>query len=213
MGRLRNPKRERFAVEVASMVPVGRAYVLAGYRDSSWARPNGSRLAYEPQVAARIEELRGEFRKSAALSVEYLQALLLPVAEANVLDFFKSENGELVPKPISELKREHTAALAAIKVDKTGTVELKFHNKTEAVNVLLRSIGAITERHEHDHAYAFGTGLGERLDRARQRLANLRLEDQRALADALESFSGEDKRVLADGVECLPEDPDEAKGG
>ena len=46
-----------------------------------WARPNGSRLAHEPEVAAWIEELRGEFRKSAALSVEYLQALLLPVAE------------------------------------------------------------------------------------------------------------------------------------
>jgi hypothetical protein len=149
MGRLRNPRRERFAVEVASMVPVDRAYVLAGYRDSLWARPNGSRLAHQPEVAARIEELRGEFCKSAALSVEYLQALLLPVAEANVLDFFKTENGKLVPKPISELKREHTAALAAIKVNEAGALELKFHSKTEAINMLLRSIGAIVDRHDH----------------------------------------------------------------
>jgi hypothetical protein len=45
-GRLRNPKHERFAVEVASMVPVARAYVLAGYPDTEFARPNGSRLAH-----------------------------------------------------------------------------------------------------------------------------------------------------------------------
>jgi Terminase small subunit len=120
MGRLRNPKRERFAIEVASMTPVDRAYVLAGYCDSQWARPNGSRLAHEPEVAKRIQELRDEFRASAALSVEYLQRLLLPVAEANVLDFLKFENDKLVPKNLSELKREHTAALAAIKVDEEG---------------------------------------------------------------------------------------------
>jgi hypothetical protein len=118
------------------------------------------------------------------LSVEYLQALLLPVAEANVLDFFKSEDGRLVPRPISELKRDHTAALAAIKVDKSGALELKFHNKTEAVNVLLRSIGGIVEKHEHD----VGRGLAERLDAARLRLEQLSLEDQRVLADTLEAL-------------------------
>jgi phage terminase small subunit len=177
--------------------------VLAGYRDSPWARPNGSRLAHEPEVAARIEELRSEFCKSAALSVEYLQALLLPVAEANVLDFFKIENGDIVPKPVSELKREHTAALAAIKMDSDGTVELKFHNKTEAVNVLLRSIGAMVERHEHA---VFGSR--GRLDWVSERLANLRVEDQRAFANVLESLSAQDQQALVDIVEVLPEDPD-----
>jgi phage terminase small subunit len=184
MGRLRNPKRERFAVEVASMTPLDRAYVLAGYRDSQWARPNGSRLAHEPEVAKRIQELRDEFRASAALSVEYLQRLLLPVAEANVLDFFKFENDKLVPKNLSELKREHTAALAAIKVDEEGTVDLKFHNKNEAVNILLRSIGGIVEKHEYDAK----PGLADRLNAARLRLENLGIEDQRVLADALEAL-------------------------
>jgi phage terminase small subunit len=126
------------------MTPLDRAYVLAGYLHRQWARPNGSRLAHQPQVAKRIQELRDEFRVSAALSVEYLQRLLLPVAEANVLDFFKTVNGRLVPKHLSELKRDHTAALAAIKVEEGGTVDLKFHNKNEAINVLLRSIGGIS---------------------------------------------------------------------
>jgi hypothetical protein len=148
-GRLRNPKHERFAVEVASMVPVARAYVLAGYPDTEFARPNGSRLAHEPKVAARIQELRDEFSKNAALSVEYLQALLLQVATANVLDFFKNENGKLVPKPLSELDHDQGAAVAAIKVGEPSTLELKFYNKIDAINVLLKSIGAITEKHDH----------------------------------------------------------------
>jgi hypothetical protein len=148
-GRLRNPKHERFAVEVASMVPVARAYVLAGYPDTEFARPNGSRLAHEPKVAARIQELRDEFSKNAALSVEYLQALLLQVATANVLDFFKTENGKLVPKPLSELDHDQGAAVAAIKVGDPSTLELKFYNKIDAINVLLKSIGAIVDRHDH----------------------------------------------------------------
>jgi hypothetical protein len=88
-------------------------------------------------------------------------------------------------------QREHTAALAAIKIEGTGTMELKFHNKTEAVNVLLRSIGAIIERHEHDHTIF--PGLGERLNRARERRLAL---DHRAPVNGLEGLPEQDHRVL-----------------
>jgi len=143
MGRLRNPRRERFAVEVASMVPVDRAYLAAGYRSKpQWARPNGSKLAHTPEVAARIDELREEFKASCALSIEYLQQCLLPAAEANALDYFEDDG----PKKISALTREQAAAISAIKFNDEGSVaELKFHSKPEAVNTLLRSLGAIKE--------------------------------------------------------------------
>ena len=170
------------------MTPVDRAYVLAGYRDTQWARPNGSRLAHLPEVAKRIEELREEFKASTALSVEYLQRQLLPTAEANMLDFFHFEDGRPRLRKLADLKREHGAAIAAVKVADDGTVEVKLHNKTEAVNVLLRSIGAMVERHEHDHAVAMSPG--DRL------LASLSPEGQRVLADALEAMSEQNQPGL-----------------
>jgi hypothetical protein len=188
MGKLRNPRRERFAVEVASMVPVDRAYLAAGFRSKpEWARPNGSKLAHIPEVAARISELRSEFAAGCALSVEYLQAKLLPAAELNIIDFFDADDKI---KPISKLSRDQGAAVQSVKLHEDGTVaELRFVPKDAAVNTLLRSIGAFTEHHIHDVAVPL-PGLADRLRAARERfatqLAVLSDDDQFALAKALE---------------------------
>jgi hypothetical protein len=188
MARLRNPRRERFAVEVASMVPVDRAYLAAGFRSKAeWARPNGSKLAHVPEVAARISELRSEFVVGCALSVEYLQAKLLPAAELNIIDFFEADDKI---KPISKFSRDQGAAVASVKLHENGAVaELRFVPKDAAVNTLLRSIGAFTEHHIHDVAVPL-PGLAERLRSARERfatqLAVLSDDDQFALAKALE---------------------------
>jgi hypothetical protein len=68
-------------------------------------------------------------------------------------------------------------------VDEKGAIELKLHNKTEAVNVLLRSVGGIVERHEHD----VGQGLGERLKAAVLRAEQAALEYERAPRDVPET--------------------------
>ncbi|RXH31998.1 terminase small subunit [Bradyrhizobium zhanjiangense] len=196
MGKLRNPKREMFAVEVAAMTPVDRAYLAAGYRSKpKWARPNGSKLAAVPEVAARISELRREFTASCALSVEYLQRQLLPAAEANVADFL-SDDGKV--KALSALPREQTAAIAAVKFHENGAIsELKLIPKEAAVNTLLRSVGAIVEQHAHAHAHGFvgPEGLADRLNAARERmalgLATLSHEDQVVLANTLEAITDE----------------------
>jgi hypothetical protein len=77
----------KFAHEVAAFTPPDRAYAIAGFKSRpEFARGNACRLLREPAVAQRIEELRADFRERCALNVEYLQALLLPIVEANVLD-------------------------------------------------------------------------------------------------------------------------------
>jgi hypothetical protein len=189
MGKLRNPRRERFAIEVASMTPVDRAYITAGFRSKpQWARPNGSKLAHIPEVAARIAELRKEFTASCQLSVEYLQAKLLPAAEANAVDFFTGD-GKL--KSIDSITRDQGAAISSIKFHEDGTVaELKLIPKDAAVSTLLRSIGAIVEQHQHAHLHGefSPVGLADRLNEARERmaltLATLTVEDQQALIEA-----------------------------
>jgi hypothetical protein len=120
MARLKNPRHERFAVECASMTPVGKAYELAGFRSKpEWCRPNGVKLSRNSAVAARILELRTEFTASCGLSVEYLQAKLLPAAEMNVIDLF--DEGDKL-KPISKLSRDQGAAIASIKFHDNGEV-------------------------------------------------------------------------------------------
>ncbi len=57
------------------MTPCDRAYVLAGYSDTPWARYNTSKLAHVPEVAARIEELMDQFSDHSGIA-EYLQRKL-----------------------------------------------------------------------------------------------------------------------------------------
>jgi hypothetical protein len=90
MPALKNRRRERFALEIASMTPYARAYAEAGFKDSPWAAYNANKLAHDPAVAARIEELRTEFAGRSQIHAEYIQRQLLPLVEANPQDLFEA---------------------------------------------------------------------------------------------------------------------------
>jgi hypothetical protein len=152
MAALRNRRRERFALEIASMTPYDRAYVEAGFKASPWAKFNANKLAHDPEVAARIDELRQEFSDRSQLNAEYIQRKLLPIVEANPQDLFEvARNGAGQEcdalRRVTELPRELASAIQKIKCDpETGAVtEISLYNKTEVGNVLLRSIGGITD--------------------------------------------------------------------
>jgi hypothetical protein len=193
MARLRNPRRERFAIEMASMTPVDRAYSLAGFKSApEWCRPNGAKLAQKPEVAARIAELQEEFKLNAGLHVQYLQSLLLPAAEANLADFISDKATSPRFKNLSELTRAQGAAIQAIAFNDDGSIaDLKLVPKIEAVKALMVSIGATgVQKHSVEHSV---TGLGDRLDRALNR-ARLSYDDQKVLLEGLESVSVEADR-------------------
>jgi terminase small subunit-like protein len=153
--KLKNRRREHFAVEVASMTPPDRAYVLAGFKDSEWSRYNAHKLAHDPAVEQRIEELRTEFREHSQLHAEWIQRQLLPLVEANPQDLFAATpdpTGRKVEKlrPITDIPRRLAAAIQRIKLDpETGAVtEISLYPKTEAGNTLLRSVGGLVDRLE-----------------------------------------------------------------
>ena len=73
MSALKGQKLECFAREVASMMPMDRAYIAAGFKPLLLSWHDGNALALCPAVAARIEELRDEFRERALAHAEYLQ--------------------------------------------------------------------------------------------------------------------------------------------
>lgn len=194
MPKLKSRKREMFAIEVAAMTPLDRAYVLAGYRDTVWARYNASKLAHVPEVANRIDELQAEFSERSGIQAEYIQRKLLPVVEANAQDLYEIKDdgsGRMIEtlRPLSDLPRDLAAAIQRVKLDpETGAVvEVVFYSKVEGSNVLLRSIGAIKEA-QINNINRNALNSGDRLECAIAR-ANLSIEDQRVMAEVLEAMA------------------------
>lgn len=203
MGRLRNRKQEAFAREIAALTPYATAYAAAGYAgDPQWHRYNAAKLAARPHVRVRIDELRAQFEEAGCIHAQYIQAKLLPLVEANAKDLYEPRFDE-AGKPaghklrsIADLPRDLAAAISKIKVDpETGAVtEISMHGKTEAGNVLLRSVGGIVERHQHDVS-AIGTRLAAALGR---------VDEQRQVAAANPkhaSGSGDSEVVPVDDFE------------
>lgn len=128
MPKLKSVRRERFAVEVASMTPYASAYVASGYADSPWAAYNASKLAHIPEVAARIEELQTEYRARSGIKLEYLQAQLLRIIEG---------------RPHANPTRAHEVA-TKITLDAEGKQRVEVDRMT-AISLLLKSIGAFSD--------------------------------------------------------------------
>jgi hypothetical protein len=144
-------------------------------------------------VVQRVDELRAEFRERCALNVEYVQALLLPIVECNVLDCFEQGSAEpaataqrkrrgkttTVPpsmsagvrfKPLDRLRREQGLAIAGLKLGENGAVvDVKFHGKNEAARVLLATLGVKDGDDSSGLALLeLGSRLGAALARAQQ---------------------------------------------
>jgi len=201
MARLRNPKRELFAIEVASGTPLDRAYSAAGYKGGKWARPNGAKLAQHPGVAQRIGELQQQYALQGGLQVAYIQAKLLPLIEADIRELFaKDQDGKSRLRNLTELPDGIAASLSSVKLDKDGEIhEFKLANKTDAARTLLQSIGAIIEHaHAHEHTLAGGS-LTLRADEIVREILTLPSEDQKALADELESAFSREETMRPDG--------------
>jgi hypothetical protein len=109
MAALRNPRHEKFAMEIALGASPRQAYVASGYRDSKNARPNGSRLRHSPAVSARIGELLKEWGEDCKVQLSWIQHQLLEIAEGRAVSrTVVNGKGELIEE------RDRLAALNAL---------------------------------------------------------------------------------------------------
>jgi hypothetical protein len=204
-------REELFAYEIAAFTPPDRAYLLAGFKSSpQFARANACRLLRKAAVVRRVDELRAEFRERCALNVEYVQALLLPIVECNVLDCFEQKpssvpDGEggrrkrkgstteaptpavssaLRFKALDSLRREQGLAIAGLKLGDDGAVvDVKFHSKNEAARVLLATLGVKDGDDSSGLALVeLGSRLGAALARAQGKVIDGKVIDQPASA-------------------------------
>lgn len=161
-GPLQNLRHERFCRELAAGEGLASAYVRAGFKDSPNARFNASRLRNTPDCRRRIDELAEQFAEHAALKLEYLQAQLLQLLQANAQDLFDAHGN---PRPIHELPRDLAAVIKSVTVDpKTGEFRYVLPDKVAVGALLLKSAGHLKE----DPAIALGVNISltDRLDRA-----------------------------------------------
>ncbi len=221
-------RKELFAHEVAAFTPPDRAYLLAGFKSRpEFARANACRLLREAAVVRRVDELRAEFRERCALNVEYLQALLLPIVECNVLDFFEQSSpadgaarprkrgGKTAPalstgarfKALDRLRREQGLAIAGLKLGDDGAVtDVKFHNKNEAARVLLSTLGINSGENNSDLTLLeLGSRLGAALARANGKVIDGKVIDQPAPTPSpplLRDDTADGDDVVVDVIEC-----------
>jgi hypothetical protein len=137
---LKNPRHEKLAREVA-----GGNSMAAGWREAGLdpKASNASRTFRRPEIQERVEFLRQEFNRMAGISLAALQARLLRIADANVLDLFEADEktGKLRLKDLTKLPPAITAPIRELQIDEDGAVKLKTADPLHAIDSLLRTIG------------------------------------------------------------------------
>ena len=179
MPALENVNHEAFCLEIAEGKTLLEAHKAAGYAPDAG---NAKRLAKRPEVRARIAELRQEAAEFANVRRVRVVLEVDRVGRANIRDFYEPELDEqgaptkrMKLKSILDLPRELSAAIAEVEFAENGQpVKLKLHDKNQANFTLLKYLGGLPE------APAAQTNVS---------IFNLlSVEDQRALADALEAI-------------------------
>ncbi len=181
----RDPQWRRMAEELAELKRPIDAYKNAGYVPH---RGNANRLARTAEVQAYRDELMDAAAEFAAVRRVTVVNRIDRVGRANVADFYEADGVTL--RNIKLLPRELTEALAGIDwaivgEDGEGNAVrkpiVKVHDKNQANFVLLKYLGALPdEPATNNQTNIFNV---------------LNVDDQRALAEALEALPGGPARV------------------
>lgn len=188
MGCLREPSHEKFAREYLerSLGGMGKtaalveAYKTAGFVAS---HANARRLRNRPEVRARINELAAETAEYLDIRVQRVAVEVDRVGRANIIDVIepvKDKDGNQVPgaytiRDLTKLPREITAAIKGISYDSNGLPKIDMHDRNQANFTLLKHLGGLP-----DEAPGVTVNI----------LNALTIEDQSAVADLIEAFSG-----------------------
>jgi phage terminase small subunit len=143
MPKLRQPKHELFAREVAAGAAIKDAYAAAGFK---LHRANGNRLLRRHDVKSRIEELQRETGERAEITADRIVIEIARVAFGNLARFFEYSSrsdghGSLTVRDITVLPDDITACLQELKIDADGAVQVKLAPKLPSLERLAEMVG------------------------------------------------------------------------
>lgn len=104
-----------------------------------------SKLLADPKISQRIHELRGRLDTESTIKAKEVVDALAAVLLADVLHCFDRKGRVL---PLDKINPATRAAIAGYEVAKDGLVKLRFWNKNEAADKLMRYLGL----YERDNA-------------------------------------------------------------
>jgi terminase small subunit-like protein len=188
MAALPNAQHEVFARELAELLldyaihgrdGQARARLEAQKRAGFASNPaNARRLANRPEVKARVTELYRDALEYRDVRVAVVVNRIDRIGRANIVDLFeRNEHGRLVLKDLTALPRELTDAIASIEWDDEGNPKLKLWDKNQANFTLLKHMGGMPA----EQIAAANVNVNAVF-------AGLSVDDQRAIAEALEAL-------------------------
>lgn len=148
-------RQERFVEEYMIDLDAKNAAIRAGYSARS-AKTLGPRLTKMKNVAARIEEEKARRARRTGITAERVLRELAQLAFFDASKCLGMLNGDM--EKMEELERE-TASIAAIKIGKGG-IEIRFHDKTRALELLGRHMGIFREENAGREAIQVELGSG-----------------------------------------------------
>jgi hypothetical protein len=186
MGALHNPAHEIFAREVVEALlssdpNVRRNARKVGYERAGYPgnKHNARRLANSPVVKKRIKHL---FEEAIAFRDVRLATVVMRidrVGKANIRDFY-GDDGKL--KEIWALSPELSEAVKGVVRNLGGNViGYEFWNKNEANFTLLKNLGGLPDTDDDKPPQTGSNNIFNFF-------AGLSVEDQRALADAIDAL-------------------------
>lgn len=152
------PRNEKFIELYIQYVVLGQApqgkrcsaaqaYVDAGYKSKN-PDVDASKLLSNPSISAEVEHRKKEIFEKEKITTEKILHELANLGFSNIQDYLLyNEHGRVRFKKSRNLTRDQAAAIASVKINKKdGSIELKFHDKVEALELLGRNRGAFPNK-------------------------------------------------------------------
>ena len=154
-------KQRLFCNEYMIDLNASQARIRAGYSPIQ-AHSNAAKLMKRPQIKAEIKRLMDERKKNIGIAADEVLAQLIIIARANAADFAEIavkegadkagnpiELRQVEIKPTAEMDQTKIAALAGIKQSTSG-IEVKLYDKLKALELLMRHMGMLREKPDHN---------------------------------------------------------------
>lgn len=142
-------QKKRFAKEYIIDLNATQAAIRAGYsKKTSYSQ--GQRLLKDVEVQNYIQSLMDKRAKKVELKAEDVVEEIRKLAFGNATDYIEIDNGRIIVK---DLKGIDTTFIAGAKenFDKEGNylgIELKFHDKSKNLDMLMRHLGQYKDKVE-----------------------------------------------------------------
>lgn len=148
-------KQRAFVDEYLIDLNATRAYkaVYKSCKKDETARVNGSRLLTNANVAAYLSERQRELQQRTEITQDKVVRELAAIAFSDIADYVRvQDHGGLSMveiTPTSEIPESKRAAIASIKQGNNG-IEVKLHNKLDALDKLGRHLGMFKDKADEE---------------------------------------------------------------